>query len=497
MVALGIDVGSSSVKCALVDIPTGKTLAIARCPEQEMAIHSPHSGWAEQNPEDWWQYTCRAIQEVCAYADISPSQIACIGIGYQMHGLVAVDAEGQPVRPSIIWCDSRAVVFGDALSAALPFGIMEKHLLNHPGNFTAAKLSWVKDHEPEVYERIHKVMLPGDYMAYKMTGEYTTTRSGLSEGIWYDFQQEGLSVDMLKAGGHDASILPKVGGNMEVLACTHEAFHRLTGISPGTPISFRAGDQPCNAFSLGVLEPGQAAATGGTSGVVYAVSDTPHQTIDAGFNTFLHVNHQPRQPRLGNLLCINGTGIMYAWVRNQAFPGRSYEDMANDVLACPAGSDGLICLPFGNGAERMLQNLTVGASFSGLDLNRHTRSHVARAALEGIAFAFAYGMERMAAAGIAITTLRTGNDNLFRSDVFRTTLADISGVPIAMYHTTGAVGAAMGSAYGAGFLESLNRVGEAIEHVSTIEPRPLDATMVKAFECWKEVLSVSMTAVSR
>jgi xylulokinase len=496
MIALGIDAGSSSVKCALVDIASGKTLAVARYPEQEMQINSPHPGWAEQDPDLWWTYTCEAIALACQSARLTPDRISCIGIGYQMHGLVLVDRQGTPIRPSIIWCDSRAIACGDALAGALEKGVMEQHLLNHPGNFTAAKLKWVQEFEPAQYERIYKVMLPGDYLAYKMSGEFTTSRGGLSEGIWYDYKNQSLSVDMLAAGDVVAGLFPKTGDCFEVLCTTNEPCFQSTGIRQGTPVSFRAGDQPCNAFALGVLEPGQAAATGGTSGVVYVVSDQPHQNINAGFNTFLHVNHQTDRMRLGNLLCINGTGIMYKWVRNQHFPELTYSDMEAEAAACLPGSDGLLCLPFGNGAERLLANRNTGASFLGLDLNRHTRGHIARAALEGIAFAFAYGMERMAEACVQVRNLRTGNDNLFRSAVFSSTLADITGVPIDIYHTTGAAGAAMGAAYAAGFIGSPERVGEVIEHIRCVEPGTVNEVLANNYVRWKKALHAALDEVS-
>jgi xylulokinase len=495
MIALGIDAGSSSVKCALVDIASGKTLAIVRYPEQEMQINSPHPGWAEQDPDLWWAYTCKAIGLACRAARISPDQISCIGIGYQMHGLVLVDRLGAPIRPAIIWCDSRAIASGDALANALEKDVMEQHLLNHPGNFTAAKLKWVQEFEPVLYEHIYKVMLPGDYLAYKMSGEFTTSWGGLSEGIWYDYKNQSLSADMLVAGGVDASLFPKTGNCFDVLCTTNEPCFQSTGIRPGTPVSFRAGDQPCNAFALGVLEPGQAAATGGTSGVVYVVSDQPHHNIHAGFNTFLHVNHKSGRMRLGNLLCINGTGIMYKWVRNQHFPDLTYSDMEAAAAACLSGSDGLLCLPFGNGAERMLANRNTGASFLGLDLNRHTRGHIARAALEGIAFAFAYGMERMAEAGVQVRSLRAGNDNLFQSAIFSSTLADISGVPINMYHTTGAAGAAMGAAYGAGFIGSPERVGELIEHIGCVEPGTVSEALARNYTSWKNALHAVLSTI--
>lgn len=488
MVALGVDAGSSSVKCALVDIPTGRILAVARYPEQEMEIHSPYPSWAEQNPEDWWDFTCKAISMVCDLVNILPETISCIGIGYQMHGLVLVDKAGQPVRPSIIWCDSRAVASGNALADALSLGILEENLLNHPGNFTAAKLKWVKENEPENYKRIHKVLLPGDYLAYKMTGAYTTTWSGLSEGIWFDFKRQDVSLDMMASGDFDESMIPHAGSCFEALCTTHEVFYQLTGIMPGTPVSYRAGDQPTNAYSLGVLRPGQAAATCGTSGVVYVVSDAPHGNIQAGFNTFLHVNHAPRKMRFGNLLCINGAGIMYAWLRNQAFQGLSYDDMEAEAAVCNPGSDGLLCLPFGNGAERMLLNQNTGASFLGLDVNRHTRGHMARAALEGIAFAFVYGMERMAAAGVPVHSLKTGHDNMFRSSVFSATLSDISGIPIDIYETTGAAGAAMGAAYGAGFAPKMEKVEEVIVAIHHFEPKTAAHALVQNYARWKQAL---------
>ena len=486
MVALGLDIGSSSVKVAVTDLSGGKKPFVVRYPQQEMKISSPFAGWAEQHPDDWWTYVIHGIRLALSESGTGATDIVSIGISYQMHGLVIVDKDGQPLRSSIIWCDSRAVVSGDELAEKLGPRIYGDRLLNHPSNFTASKLYWVKTHESAVFDRIHKIMLPGDYISFRMSGEYTTTFTGLSEGIFFDFKMGNVSQEMMTALGISEDLMPRPDSSFGILCCTNTDFENLTGIKKGTPISYRAGDQPNNAFALGVLHSGQAAATGGTSGVVYAVSDDIRFVADSGVNTFAHVNHTPQHPSYGTLLCINGTGILYNWVRNNLFEGLPYSSLEN--IAAGTKSEGLVVLPFGNGAERMLQNRLTGSSFSGLDFTRHDKKHLLRASLEGIAFAFVYGMQGMQKMGINTRLLRTGNDNLFQSAVFAQTLADAADVTIDVYETTGAIGAAKGSAFGAGFVGDLDTLHTDLVLCRRYEPNTNSETQ-QLYARWKNILT--------
>jgi xylulokinase len=484
MYSLGLDVGSSSVKAAIVDIANAEAVASVKYPDQEMKIHSPQKDWAEQNPSDWWDYAILSIKKVLAESNINPRDIMSIGISYQMHGLVCIDKQQQVLRPSIIWCDSRAIQNGAAILNQLDDEIVKNNLYNQPGNFTAAKLHWVKQNEPHVYEAIYKVMLPGDYIAMMMSGAITSTYSGMSEGIFFDFAQHTISKDLLNAADFDESIIPSCGDSFDVLCNTNDGFEKLTGIKSGTPISYRAGDQPNNAFALGAIKDGEAAATGGTSGVVYTVSREVTFDAQSRVNSFAHVTHTKDNPSIGTLLCINGTGILYNWIRSNNFGEIAYSELEKIASAAPVGSDGLSILPFGNGAERMLGNKVIGASMHGIDFNRHNKGHVVRAGLEGIAFAFIYGMEAMKELGIDVGKIRAGNDNLFQSRVFAQTLSNLSGAEITICESTGAVGAAKGAAFGAGLYDTIEQSIDGIEEVGKIIPNN-DEGYLEAYEKWK------------
>lgn len=455
MFLLGYDIGSSSVKVALVNAANGAVMGTAQHPETEMLISSPHPNWAEQNPEDWWEAVIEATQKLLANTRINTDHIAAIGIAYQMHGLVVVDKQGQVLRPAIIWCDSRAVEIGNQAFAALGADHCLESYLNSPGNFTASKLRWVKENEPDVFEQIDKAMLPGDYIAYRMSGEICTTVTGLSEGILWDFKTHALAKSLLEHYEIPETLIPEIKecfSNQGVLS--PEAASAL-GLRAGISIGYRAGDQPNNALSLNVLHPGEVAATGGTSGVVYAVARHPVFDPKQRVNSFAHVNYTPEKPLTGVLLCINGAGSLYRWVReNMNSKALTYSEM--EILAgnIPIGSDHLCILPFGNGAERMLGNQNSGAQIIGLQFNRHDQRHFFRAALEGIAFAFVYGMETMRAQGIPIRSLRVGNDNLFQSNIFSDTIATLLEVDIEVYSTNGAIGAAKAAGVSVGIFES-------------------------------------------
>lgn len=488
---LGLDIGSSSVKAALVSVETGLPVALAQYPDQEMDIAAPQPGWAEQDPHEWWSCVVQATRRLLEQVPQAATQTAAVGIAYQMHGLVCVDEAGEVLRPAIIWCDSRAVAIGEKAWASLGSDVCLSHLLNSPGNFTASKLRWVQEHEPEIYNRIHKILLPGDYIAMRMTKAMRTTITGLSEGVFWDYQSGDVSEDVLGVYQISPSLIPdrvSVFGNQGELS--PEAAAEL-GLLPGTPVSYRAGDQPNNALSLNVLEPGQVAATGGTSGVVYAVSGEPVFDAESRVNGFAHVNYHFADPRIGILLCINGTGIQYNWVRKLMGSSHSYTELEALAANIPAGAEGLVMLPFGNGVERMLGNTPLGAHMHGIDFNRHTQAHVVRAALEGIAFAFAYGMRMMQQMGLDISHIRVGNDNLFQSAVFSNTLSTLTGAQIDMVETNGATGAARAAGYGARLFPDLAGVLSKSPIAGTYSPDtdPQQTEQIElAYSAWEQVL---------
>jgi len=482
---LGIDVGSSSVKASLLDAATGVCAGSAFFPKTEQKIESPEPGFAEQDPQLWYDCAKNAVRDAMREANAKPEDVKAIGIAYQMHGLVCVDKDQNVLRPSIIWCDSRAVHYGQAAFEALGSDKCLSHLMNSPGNFTAAKLAWVKDNEPELFAKIDQIMLPGDWLAMKLTGDARTTASGLSEGIFWDFQNEKPAGFLLDQFGFDPALLPKLvptfGTQGELTIAAAADF----GLKAGTPVSYRGGDQPNNALSLNVLNPGEIAATAGTSGVVYGVTAAKKYDPQSRVNTFAHVNHTAADPRLGVLLCINGTGILNSWTK-RLLGDLSYQEMDELAESIPVGSEGLTVLPFGNGAERVLGNRNVGAQIAGLDFNRHDRSHICRAVQEGIVFSFMYGMEVMQETGIEIKTIRAGFANMFMSDVFCQTLAGVSSATIELYETDGSLGAARGAGVGAGIYSSFAEAFQTLEKRKVVEPG--EGAYAEAYATWKEHL---------
>ena len=486
---LGFDVGSSSVKASLVNADTGKCAATAFYPEREAPIMAVKAGWAEQEPQMWWENAKLSLKKIMDEAQVKGEDIKAIGISYQMHGLVCVDKALQPLRPSIIWCDSRAVPYGEKAFRNLGAEQCLGHLLNSPGNFTAAKLAWVKENEPELYARIYKVMLPGDYIAMRLSGVPNTTISGLSEGMFWDFKNGSVADFLLQYYGFDKSlisdIVPTFGIQSEVSA---EAAAE-TGLKAGTPITYRAGDQPNNALSLNVFNPGEIASTAGTSGVVYGVLGSVNYDKLSRVNTFAHVNHSAEQTRLGVLLCINGTGILNAWVHRNIIPDMSYAEMNDFASSVPIGSEGVTVIPFGNGAERVLENQEIGCSIHGLNFNKHDRAHLVRAAQEGIVFSFCYGMEIMQQMGMDIRKIHAGKANMFLSPLFRDTLAGVSGGTIELYDTDGSVGAAKGAGIGAGIYKNHDEAFATLDKLQVIEPDEAHRSeYLAAYARWKETL---------
>ncbi len=491
MYLLGIDVGSSSVKASVVDGASGKCIASAFYPKQEMKITALQAGWAEQAPELWWKNLKLAIGDVLKTSGIEPKTIDSIGISYQMHGLVVVDKNQNVLRPSIIWCDSRAAVYGNKAFKDLGEKACLASLLNSPGNFTASKLKWVKENEPELYSRIDKIMLPGDYIAMKLSGDIKTTASGLSEGILWDFKKNGVAEELMNYYGFDISFIPEIVPTFSVQSVVNAAAAAELGLAEGTKISYRAGDQPNNALSLNVLNPGEIATTAGTSGVVYGVSGEVKYDPLSRVNTFAHVNHTSAATRLGVLLCINGTGILNSWLnKNAGNKPLTYEEMNQKAATVSIGSEGLSILPFGNGSERVLQNKNIGAQISGLGFNTHTDAHLFRAAQEGIVFSFKYGMEIMEEIGIKASYIRAGKANMFLSPIFRETLAGISGATIELFDTDGSVGAARGAGIGSGYYASAKEAFAGLQKLDTVTPdNSKKSQYEEAYQNWKNQLN--------
>ena len=494
MLLLGIDIGTSFIKVSVVDAASQQCIATTQWPETENAITSLQPGWAEQSPEMWWEQTVKAIRKLTAAKTFDSKEVVAIGISYQMHGLVVVDKNQNVLRDSIIWCDSRAVETGEEALNAIGEETCSSCLLNSPGNFTASKLGWVKNNEPEVYDKIDKIMLPGDFIAMKLTGQITTSASALSEGILYDFKKNNISSDVMNYFGFENSLIPEV----QPLFSSHgtllpEVAQQLS-LNENTTVTYKAGDQPNNALSLNVLKPGEVAATAGTSGVIYAVTDQLFSDKYSRVNAFAHVNHTDMDRRLGVLLCINGTGIMNSWIKKMCGDGLSYKEMDAMCSSISPGSDGLFILPFGNGAERMLQNKIVGAHINNIDLNKHTKAHIFRAVQEGIAFAFRYGLDIMRENNLHLTIIRAGKSNLFLSEVFIQSFVNATGVAVELYSNDGSVGAALGAGIGAGIYKHFEEAFSQFKPLKTVEP-----TNTKLYDelyaTWKNLLDLHLKKI--
>ena len=497
MYTLGIDLGSSSVKASVFDVRTGKSISSAHYPEKELAISAPFPGWAEQDPATWWECAVKAVQSALGKGNIDQKKVRAIGISYQMHGLVLVDEAAEVARPAIIWCDSRAVHIGEEAAAALGNDYCQRHLLNSPGNFTASKLRWVIQSEPNLYNKVHKFMLPGDYLAFKLTGEMNTTAPGLSEGIMWDFEQQQIADKLLEQYEIPGNLIPTIIPTFGPGGQLGREGALAMGLEEGIPVSYRAGDQPNNAFSLNVLHPGEVAATAGTSGVIYAVTDKNLTDEASRVNTFLHVTGTPAQKRNGVLLCVNGSGILYSWLKKNVGLGRmGYEEMNAQASKVAPGANELQFYPFGNGAERVLQNRMPNATLCNLDFNRHNVQHVYRAGQEGVAYALNYGFEALMDIGIETTVIRAGKANMFLSPVFREAFVNTTGISLELYDADGAEGAARAAAYGAGFYPTLEDAFENLRPIDHILPSPALADQYQsAYKKWKEGLENQLRSI--
>jgi len=494
---LGLDIGSSSVKASLVAVDSGETVASVQSPSEEMAMLAPHPGWAEQDPDMWWTHAVICIKLCLMKSGIDAATIKGIGISYQMHGLVMVGKDHKPLRPSIIWCDSRAVSIGDKAMKDLGNQYCLEHLLNSPGNFTASKLKWVKENEPRIFEQVYKVMLPGDYIALRLSGDVVTTDTGLSEGMFWDHAEGKVASKLLEYYGLNQSTLAQQVPVFSVQGKVSAKAASETGLALGTAISYRAGDQPNNAFSLNVLHAGETAATAGTSGVIYSVTDKNAIDAQSRVNTFLHVNNTSSGKRNGVLLCVNGTGIMNSWLRKSMKVNEtaySYDQMNNLATEVPIGSEGVMVMPFGNGAERIFENKDLGASFHGMNFNTHTQAHLLRAAQEGIVFALRYGFDILQEMGLKTTVIRAGNANMFLSPLFREAFVNTIGAPVELYNTDGAKGAALGAGVGAGVYKSFEEAFRGLKVIRSESPSTGKAEQYQeAYGKWKSALSKKLT----
>jgi len=488
MLLLGIDVGTSSIKVSVVDAQSQQAIASAQYPEdRENRVISERAGYAEQDPDTWWEHTQLAIKKVLQQHVVRPEDITAIGIAYQMHGLVVIDEEGNPLRNSIIWCDSRAVALGEEAFRHIGSKKSLDRLLNSPGNFTAAKWAWVKQNEPSVYKKAYKIMLPGDFIALKLTGDVTTSISALSEGVFWDFRSNSLSTDIMEYFGFEEHVFPELKPLFGEHGFLQSSVAQKLNLKPGIPVTYKSGDQPNNALSLNVLRPGEVAATAGTSGVIFAVSDQLISDKESRINTFAHVNYTKEDIRTGVLLCINGTGILNSWVKQNMGQGLDYDEINKLAQSVPPGSEGLSILPFGNGAERIFNNRIIGSHFLNLDFNHHDRAHVFRASQEGIAFAFRYGLDILRENGMNPSVIRAGIANLFQSELFTQVFANVTNTPVELYNNDGSIGAALGAGIGNQTFASSEEAFEKMKVHKTVDPQT-DHSYEEFYNTWRELL---------
>jgi len=488
MLLCGIDVGTSSIKLSVVEASTKKIIHTCSFPETENEIISTSPGYAEQDPEHWWYCVKQVIKMANATKKYNPLDISAIGISYQMHGLVILDKDKQVLRPSIIWCDSRAASIGDHAFEALGKEKILKDLLNSPGNFTASKLAWVKNNEPKIYEQIKHVLLPGDFISYKFTNELTTTISALSEGIFWNFNKNEISKDLLDYYGFDISLFPEIKQVFDNHGHISNTIASELGLSTNLQITYKAGDQPNNALSLGVVEPGEIATTAGTSGVIYGVSSELKFDSNCRVNSFAHVNYTKDLRRIGVLMCINGTGILNRWLKENFFPTNSYIDLNNYANLSEIGSKDLMCFPYGNGAERIFNNQIIGGSFRNLDFNRHKKNEIARSVQEGIAFSMVYGLEILNSSGIVPQKIKAGYANMYLSSIFSSTIVNSSNVPIQLLESDGAYGAALGAGIGSHYYKSVQEGINSLQLLSEILPDQNKNKTLDFYEKWKSEL---------
>ncbi len=495
MLFLGIDLGSSSLKLSIYDAEKGITLANVKVPEFEMKINAPQFGWAEQNPEDWWENVKTGIHLLKNNKKIDLEKVCGIGIAYQMHGLVLTDNQLNPVRPSIIWCDSRAVNIGNEAEKSIGVEISQNKILGSPGNFTASKLKWVKNNEPEVFKKASYMMLPGDYIAAKLTEKAQISTSGLSEAALWDFSDGKLATEVLEKMNLPESYIPEIVPSFGNHATISPKIASELGLNKNAQINYRAGDQPNNAFSLNALKSGDIATTAGTSAVMYAVSSENTFDKKNRVNTFLHVNNTPKNKHNGVMLCINGSGILYQWLRKMISVSRdelvSYEVLNNEASLVKPGSEGLRFYPFGNGVERIFNNKEVNSGIENLNYNIHQPSHVIRSACEGIVFAMNYGFEVMQSIGIQGKVVRAGKDNLFLSPVFREIFVNTTQTTLELYNTSGSEGAARGAAVGFGYYKKTEDAFKSLKCIERLEPsKELSLQYQDIYKKWKQNIKI-------
>lgn len=473
MHCLGIDVGTGGTRAIIID---GAGQIVASETIEHIPFASPQTGWAEQDPDDWWRASVAAIRAVLSHNNITHDSIAAIGLSGQMHGAVLLDADDKLLRPSIIWCDQRS----EAQCQQLTEQIGASRLIELTCNpaltgFTLPKILWVKDNEPEHWRRMRSVLLPKDYIRLRLTGDKAIDVADASGTLLLDVSARQWSREMLDAAGINDSVLPRLFESPEITGTVSQAAAELTGLRAGTPVVAGAGDQAAGAVGMGIVKPGSVSATIGTSGVVFAATNNPALDPKGRVHTFCHAI-----PNRWHVMGVTqGAGLSLRWFRDQ-FGFASYDQLTAEAADVPAGANNLLWAPYLMGERTPHLDPNARAALVGLTAS-HTRAHVVRAILEGVAFSLRDSLEIFRDMNVPVESIRLGGGGA-RSKLWRQIQADVyaHAVDIVQAEEGAAYGAALLAGVGGGLWQSVDHAcADVVRVVDRIEP---DATAVKVLE---------------
>ncbi len=436
---LGLDVSTTGAKALLIDA-SGAVMASATTP---LALSTPHPLWSEQSPYVWWEGMVTSIRQALAEAGVSGAAVAAVGLTGQMHGLTLLDAQGEVLRPAILWNDQRTSAQCDEIRARLGG---KARLVQATGNdaltgFTAPKILWVREHEPDIYTRVAHILLPKDYIRYRLTGDYATDKAGAAGTLLMDIRTRDWSPEVLTALEIPTAWLPKTHDGPEITGVISAAGAEATGLRPGTPVVGGGGDQAAGAVGVGAVEPGIVGLVLGTSGVVFATTPEPFIEPNGLLHAFCHAI-PGKWHLMGVMLSAAGS---LQWYRDTLAPGMSFTDLLTPAANIPTGSEGLFFLPYLTGERTPYPDPLARGAFVGLTV-RHTQAHLTRAVLEGVAFGLRDSFELLKAAGLTgIHQVRVSGGGA-KSALWRQILADVLDSELVTVNTT------EGAAYGAALL---------------------------------------------
>ncbi|MBC7227120.1 MAG: xylulokinase [Thermoflexales bacterium] len=479
---MGIDVSTTATKALLID-PDGRVVGVA---SSEYSYETPRPMWTEQHPHLWWQATVASIRQVLAESGVNPADVQGVGLTGQMHGLVLLDEKGQVLRPAILWNDQRTAAECDEIRARLG----KERLIRITGNdaltgFTAPKILWVRNNEPEIYARARHILLPKDYIRYRLTGEYAIDKADGAGTILFDLKTRDWSREVLEALAIDPFWLPPTFEGPEITGRITAEAAAETGLKAGTPVMAGGGDQSAQAVGVGAVEPGVVALTLGTSGVVFASTQEPFIEPEGRLHAFCHAV-PGRWHLMGVMLSAGGS---LRWYRDTVAPGTDFDTLLAPAATVPPGSEGLLYLPYLTGERTPYPDPLARGAFVGLTV-RHSLAHMTRAVLEGVAFGLRDSFELMKAVGLAEITQVRASGGGARSPLWRQILADVLGVELVTVNTTegAAYGAALLAATGAGAFGSVVEACSAVIRItgSTV-PGPATEVYQRAYPTYRSL----------